>query len=202
MTKEQILADLDYASSLAKEGAETPLLGGPIGLMWGVLLSAVFFGQWGILSGTFGMPPSALAFMWIAFAIIGSAGSIILGRRMDNRPGANSVANRVECYVWIMFSGFMIALFLGVVANIFLSKGGPELFNHLVVAGFAGQGLAYGIIGKLTRIGWIKLASLAGFAASILCFAVVGDIKVYLIAAIATLFTVALPSIISIRNAP
>lgn len=201
MTKEQILADLDYASSLAKDGANAPLLGGPIGLMWGVLLALVFFGQWAVLSQMLVIPHSNIGWMWLAFAIVGGAGSMILGRKADQKPGANSFANRVETYVWIMFAGFMGTLFIGVILNMLLQKSSPQAFDFLVIAGFAGQGLAYGVVAKLTKLGWIHAASFISFAASALCFSMLGDINIYLVAAIACIFTIIIPSLISIKKA-
>lgn len=201
MTKEQVLADLDYASALAKDGANAPLLGGPIGLMWGGLLTLVFFGQWAVLSQTLAVPQSYIGFMWMAFAIIGGLGSMVLGRKIDQKSGANSVANRVESYVWIMFAGFMGTLFIGVVLNMLFQKSSPQTFDFLVIAGFAGQGLAYGVVAKLTKLGWIHGASFAGFAAAALCFSMLGNINIYLVAAIACIFTIIIPSLISIKKA-
>jgi len=200
MTKEQILADLDYASTLAKDGATTPLLGGPIGLMWGVLISAVLIGQWSILTQTIDIPISSLGFLWIGFAIIGGLGSAILGKRIDNKPGANSVANRVEAYVWVMFSGFMVTLFIGVVLNIIFQKANPETFDFLVIAAFAGQGLAFGVVAKLTNLRWIHMASLTSFVSSALCFSMLGDVNMYLVASLAAIITIIIPSVISMQK--
>ena len=200
MTKEQIIADLDYASALAKDGASTPLLGGRIGLMWGILLTLVFFGQWAILTKTLDISPNNIWFLWAALAIIGGAGSGVMGRKIDSKPGANSVANRVEAYVWIMYSGYMATLFVGVVLNMLIQKSGAQSFDYLVIAGFAGQGLAYGVVAKLTGLKWIHLASFAGFAASALCFSMFGTINMYLAASIATILTIVIPSLISLKK--
>jgi len=200
MTKEQILADLDYASALAKDGASTPLLGGRIGLMWGFLLALVFFGQWAILTKTLNIPPNNIGFLWLAFAIIGSIGSAVMGHKIDQKPGANSVANRIETYVWIMFSGYMVTLFVGVVLNMLIQKSGPQTFDYIVIAAFAGQGLAYGVVAKLTDLKWIHAASFASFAASALCFSMLGGFNIYLVASIAALFTVVIPSLISLKE--
>jgi len=201
MTKEQILADLDYVSAIAKDGASTPLLGGPIGLMWGILISAAMIGQWSILTKAINLPNSALIYLWIGFAIIGSAGSALLGKRIDKKPGANSVANRVESYVWIMFSGFAVTMFIGACLNILLKNANPQVFDILVVTVFAGQGLAYGVIAKLTNLKWIHLAALMSFISSALCFAMLGTVNIYLVASIAAVITVIVPSIISMQKA-
>ena len=200
MTKDQILADLDYASNLAKAGAQTPLLGGPIGLMWGILICAVFLLQWAILTQTLPLPAEAIAYMWIAFAIIGGTGTAILGRRNDRKTGANSVANKVETYVWIMFSAAMATLAFGIILNLILQDGSVKLWDFMVVAGFAGQGFAYGVIAKMTKLRWVHMASLASFIASAVCFAAYGTLHIYLVGAIAIVFTVIIPSLISMKQ--
>jgi len=200
MTKDQILADLDYASALAKDGATTPLLGGRIGLMWGILLALVFFGQWAILSNTVDIPEKNIAFLWIAFALIGGTGSAVMGRKIDGKPGANSVANRVESYVWIMFAGYMATLFIGVILNMVFQKSNAQLFDYLVIAGFAGQGLAYGVVAKLTNLRWIHFASFASFAASAICFSMLGTINIYVAASIGAIITIIIPSLISLKK--
>jgi len=199
--KASLLSDLDYASRIAKEGQNAPLVGGPIGLLWGVLLTAVFFAQWGVLSGAFGLPQQSLLFVWIAFAVIGGGGSTYLGRKLNEKPGANSVANRVEQYVWIMFSAMLATLFIGAVLNMTLNEGSYQLFDLIMIVGFAGQGLAYGVVAKMSKIKILHLASFCGFTASAICFAFYGQVEVYLIAAIATLFTIIMPSVLLMNKA-
>jgi len=200
MTKEQILADLDYASSIAKDGANTPLLGGRIGLLWGALLTLIFFGMWLILSEKVNVPKSYIGFMWVAFAVIGGTASAIMGRQIDNKAGANSIANRVETYVWIMFAGMMVTLFTGVILNMLLNGGTANLFDFVLIAGFAGQGLAYGVVAKLTGHKWIHLASLAGFTASAVAFVAYGQPHIYLIGSVGATLTIVLPSLISLKR--
>ncbi len=201
MTNETILKDLEYASNLAKEGENAPLVGGPIGLLWGILLTLVFFVQWGVLSGTFGIAEQNLIFAWIAFAVIGGVGSTLLGRRINKKPGANSAANRVEQYVWVMFSGMMGTLFLGIILNMIFGEGTYQLFDLVMIVGFAGQGLAYGVVAKMSKINLLHIASFLGFTASAICFAFFGTVEVYLIGAIATLFTIIMPSVLLMKKA-
>lgn len=201
MDKNSLLDDLNYASAIAKDGANTPLLGGPIGLMWGCLLCVTFLGQWLILTGRLGLPESYIGFLWLGFALIGGAGSATIGRKIQAKPGATSVANRVESYVWMMFAAMMGSLFIGVMLNILLADGNPKLFDIILIVGFAGQGLAYGVTAKMTGLKWLHLAALAGFVASAICFVALGQAHLYLIAAIAVVFTVVLPSLKTIKAA-
>lgn len=198
---QDILKDLEYASQLAKSGENAPLVGGPIGLMWGVLITLAFFIQWGVLSGTFGLPQITLMYLWIAFAVIGGLGVLVLSRKVSQKPGANSAANRVETYVWTMFAGMMATLFIGVVLNMVFKDGTYKLFDLILIVGFAGQGLAYGVVAKMSKIGLLHIASFLGFTASALCFAFYGGTDIYLVGAIATFFTIIAPSALLMKKA-
>ncbi|RKQ69818.1 hypothetical protein DES40_2627 [Litorimonas taeanensis] len=193
--------DLEYAASLARQGENSPLVGGPIGLLWGLLLTAVFFTQWGVLSGAFGLPQQSLFFVWLAFAVIGGAGTAILSRKAEQKPGANSAANRVEQYVWTMFSAMLGTLFVGIILNMTFGEGSYQLFDLIMIVGFAGQGLAYGVVAKMSKIRLLHIASFCGFTASAICFAFYGNVDVYLIAAVATIFTIIIPSMLLMKKA-
>jgi len=198
--KETLIADLDYATQLARSGENAPLVGGPIGLMWGILITLTFFIQWGVLSGTFGWPANTLMYLWIGFAVIGGLGSTLLGRKVSSKPGAHSVANRVESYVWLMFAGLGATLFIGVMLNIMFSGGSPTLFDIILITLFAGQGLAYGVVAKMTKLRILHIASFLGFTASAVSFIFYGQPEIYLIGAIATLFTVVMPSLVLLKK--
>ena len=200
MTKNQILDDLTYASTLAREGATSPLLGGRIGLMWGILLSVVLTLQWAILSQVISLPYESLLYIWIACVVTGSVGSMVMGRKIDGLDGARSAANRVEKYVWIMFSAMMGSLFAGVLLNIHFTGGKTGLYGLLVIVGFAGQGLAYGVVALMSKANWLRAASFASFFVSALCFAVYGRVLLYLIGGLACLCIIVIPSLISIKK--
>jgi len=199
MTNKQTLDDLTYLRDMASAGENAPLIGGSIGLMWGVLLTAIFTVQWAILSGAANIDPKNLLFFWLAFAIIGGAGSAILGRRMEQKPGARSTANQVDSAIWIMFAGMMGTLFIGVMLSNLLGSSTPALFDFIVIAGFAGQGMAYGTVAKISKIKWMHGAALASFIASAVAFTAYGF---YLVGAIGAIATIVIPSLVSMRHEP
>lgn len=196
MTKDQILADLDYASQLAKDGANTPLLGGAIGLMWGVLLTLILGYQYLILAQKIDLPPESLAVAWLAYGVIGGLGSTILGRRIDRLPGANSVNNRVETYVWVMFVGAILTVVIGSILNMTLGQGDQTVWNTVLVFAFAGQGMAYGIVAKIAKEKILHLASFASFMFSALVFMLIHDPVIYLIGSIGAVATIIVPNLI------
>lgn len=201
MTKDALMADLEHASRIARDGEDTPLLGGPIGLMWGILMTVVFSVQYMILEQILPVAQSNLTFLWIGFAAIGGFGSFILGRKQDEKPGSNSVANRLEGYVWVMFAGMMFTLATGVILNLLFGNGTYQLWDIMIVIGFAGQGLAYGVVAKMTKLGWLHITALLSFTLSAICFAAFGQTTIYIIAAIGTIFTVILPSLRTMKMA-
>ena len=192
-------ADLDSALDLARQGRDGPLLGGPIGLMWGVLLFAVFGLQYLILERVLDWPLSSLGYLWIAFALVGGLGVFLLSRRQDDMPGAQSIANRVESHVWIMFSAAIASLLVGVIANQLFSGGTPRLWDLVLVFGFAGQATAYGVVARMTGRGWVALASLAAALGAILSMAVYGSNAIYAVGAVMVVPAIILPSLVSMR---
>ena len=196
-----LMANLEEASRIAKAGEDMPLVGGPIGLMWGILITSCLTIHYLIISQIIAVPFYTLNFLWIGFAILGGIGSAILGPKVDKKPGANSLANKVEQYVWIMFASAMASLAIGVILNLFLGKGGYQIWDFVLVAGFAGQGLAYGVIAKLTGRGWLHYAAFASFTMTAVTMSFYGQSVIYLIAAIASAFTIIIPSMLSMKVA-
>ena len=196
MTNKDILADLAEASRIAKAGEDMPLVGSSIGLMWGILITSIFTYQYLILSGKLGLPEMTLAFAWIAFGVIGGTGSAILGRAAGKMPGAHSINNRVESYVWIMFAGSMAAITVGVFLNMLFGGGDQAVWNTVLVFAFAGQGIAYGVVAKLTQMRLLHFTSFASFTLSALAFLFVDTVEVYLLGAIGALLTIVIPNLI------
>lgn len=195
MSNQETIDDLKYATALAKSNHEGPLVGGPIGLMWGILISATLFAQWCIITDIIGIEPQYLWLLWAGFTAVGCMGSAILGRKVGSKEGANSIANRIENAVWTMFGLMLSCMWVGIVISMLLGIGSVALFDLVPIVGFGGQGLAYGVIAKVSHHKWLGYAAGAAFVTSILCMQAFGQPELYLLAAIATLFTVVVPSL-------
>jgi len=198
---EALMADLKEASRIAKSGEDMPLVGGPIGLMWGILLTLMFAFHYMIITQTIAVPQPSILFFWIGFAIIGGIGSAVLGKKLEKKPGAFSTANRVESYIWTMFASMMGTLAVGILLNQLFGNGSYELWTLSVILGFAGQGLAYGVTAKLTQQSWLHFASFSSFTMAALTMSFYNNEIIYLLAALGTVVTVIIPSILSIRKA-
>ncbi|MEP6342307.1 MAG: hypothetical protein ABJ275_03255 [Maricaulaceae bacterium] len=202
MTQKEILDDIDYIKSIAEGGVQAPLVGGRIGLMWGILIAIVFTLQWAILSQALNIEEKNLFFVWIGFILIGGLGSMVLGKNMSSMAGANSVANRADNYVWVMFSAMMMTLFVGIILKMIFTGGTPALFDLMLPVGFAGQGLAYGLVAKISGFKWMRMVALVNFIVSAICFVAYGEVHIYLIGAAGIVLTVVIPSLITIKNEP
>ena len=199
MTSQQAFEDINYATGIAKSAKQSPLVGGPFGLMWGVLLSTTLCSHWAIVTGQIAAQAPALGYLWVAFAILGSVGSAILGSRVKRKSGIHSTANKVEQSVWIMFSIMLGCLWIGATSSMIFGSGTVALFDFIPIVGFGGQGLAYGVTARTSHYKWMYYPAAASFAASIACLTVFGESHFYLIAAIFAFITVVLPSLKTMR---
>ncbi|MBT8143773.1 MAG: hypothetical protein KJO55_03670, partial [Gammaproteobacteria bacterium] len=155
MEQQQVLADLEYAKTLAEDGVKSPLVGGRFGLMWGVLLVITFTVQWAFLSGTVELPQHYLGFLWLGFGVVGGIGTFLLDRSLRDKPGLRSVGNRLDNAIWLFFSLAMAACFVGLL--VYMSTRGADypMFDTMVAIGFAGQGMAYGTLSQVTGQRWM-----------------------------------------------
>lgn len=200
MAPKQALDDLNYVTNLAKAGQEAPLVGGPIGLMWGLLLTVTLASHWGFVSGKLPFENWYLLFLWISFSLMGVVGSAILSRTLAQKAGVSSVANQVEQSVWIMFSIMLGCFWLGIIISMLIGVGTPAMFDFVVIAGFGGQGLAYGVTARMSHHKWLTYPSGAAFIASVVCLSFFGQPDLYLVAAVTTVFTVVMPSLKTIKG--
>ena len=202
MDRGRIMSELEYASAIARQGADAPLVGGRIGLLWGVLLALTFGGQWAILSGVFDVPLNTLGLVWLAFAVVGGIGTFVLDRSLRNKPGLSSVGNRLDGTIWFFFSMTMLACFLGLTANMFYRGTDFPLFDIIVAIGFAGQGMAYGTLSKITSQRWLLVPAIGAFLLAVVSFVLLQTTALYLVAAAGVILTVVLPALVQMRNEP
>ena len=108
--------ELARLRAIAEEGRTAPLLGGWHLILWGVAMSVALSINWAVVERHLPWPGYSLAYSWFGLAALAWLGSLLLGRRKGDRPGAFTIGNRVERMVWIIAGGFLslfaIALFL------------------------------------------------------------------------------------------
>ena len=95
----------------------------------------------------------------------------------------------------------MGSMAVGVILNLILGNGSYQSWAFMLVVGFAGQGLAYGVVAKLTGHNWLHFAAFAGFTMAAVTMSFYGQNIIYLIAAIGSVFTIVIPSLLSMKAA-
>jgi hypothetical protein len=102
MTREEMLADLAYARTLAEEGRHAPLLGGAYLLFWGLLNAAAFAAQYAILEGALPHLAGASVAQCSGLAMASSRPSAwrfcACGPR--SKPGLTAIGTRAERALW------------------------------------------------------------------------------------------------------
>ena len=203
MSAQSLSDDLSYVRELAEAGHRAPLLGGRFLAWWGGLVTLAYIGHFLITGGYFGLPLSALSWMWGVFIVAGFGGFKIMQLTFpQSKPGYASTGNRVSSFVW-MGAGFtLFAFFAGVTLKSLLEGEASIGFVWSVPVVLGAYGLSQltsGLIAQsrpLIIAGWVAIASV--FAAVL----AVGRNEIWLLGAVVAFLTVFLPGITLMRNEP
>ena len=199
MSNETLTKDLETATAIARQGQNAPLLGGSIGLMWGVLLTVVLGLQYVILEQIIAVPFYTIAFLWIGFGLIGGTGNFILGRKIEQMDGAHSFGNRVEAAVWVMFGAMVATAFVAALIATATGLQDNTIWGLIIVLAFMGQGMAYGTTTRIKHSGLVTFSALSCFVAGTASLFVYDTTLVFLIGAIGSFFAIVIPSLFSLK---
>jgi hypothetical protein len=201
MTNETLIKDLEYATDIARRAEQTPLIGGPIGLMWTSLATIALMAHGAILAGWVGVGPAMAGLVWLVYGIVGTVLSVILGRRFTRTPGSSSLANRVAEASW-MSMGLLITVVAVTTVAAFMS-GRVELlaFNFIVPIAFALSAASYGTLAKLTGYGYLTFAAVASALSASVTLFIVTEPSMYFVAGILLILSGVIPSVIELRKA-
>ena len=202
MTKNEVLDDIAYARTIAEQGAKTPLLGGSISLMWGLMVVVTLTLHGLTLIEKLPLPPQHVGLLWMIYGLLGTAGSIYLGRKIDNQPGAKSHVNQVgEALAYSM--GIMMVAYAITTVFMVVGKGMPVfLYNTIIVFAFALTTINLAVLARLTQQNYMKAATVLSGAATVMSYILVQSPYVYFFAALSIVFVQIIPSIIGLRNEP
>jgi len=196
------LDDLNYIKTLAQEGANTPLLGGRIGLMWSFLLIPALMAHGLILLGYLTLPPQYIGVLWLTFGILGGILTFILNKSLSHKTGAFSAINRVEKATWtasmILIFGFAVSIAYSV-----LVSGKPYwLFDTIMAAAFGTYVINYYVLAQITGQKRLYMPSLVAFILMVTVITQLGNPIIYILAAIGVFFTAVLPALASLKDEP
>ncbi|PHR57431.1 MAG: hypothetical protein COA43_12090 [Robiginitomaculum sp.] len=207
MTKIEILDDLAYVKStyiksMAEEGKNVPLLGGNIGLMWAILSTITLLLHWAIIAKHINISFEYIGFIWMVFGITGGILTTILGKKIDKKPGASSVANRVSSTLWPSISVLIFTYAIAVGISHILAKNTPLLFDTIPAFAFGCHFLAYTLIAKISGQKWMYSFAMIALALVPICMYFLGNTTLYLIATLGVFTVGVIPSLISIKHEP
>ena len=198
----QILDDLKYARELAEQGANTPLLGGRIGLMWGCLLVPTLLFHGLTLMEVVSVPKQYIGIVWFIFGISGGLLTFLLGRKLDDKAGANSAINKVEQATWTATALMLFGLAIGVAYSVIVFGKPYWLYDIILAVAFGTYVVNYYVLTKLSGLKRLYIPMLIGFALMVFMIINLGQPYIYVVAAIGVLFTAVIPALISLKHEP
>lgn len=202
MTKSDILNDLDYVKTLAEEGRNAPLIGGRVGLWWGVLLCVTLFMHWLIVTDRVAVPEYILSVLWIGFALVGMAGSAVLKRTLHGKPGGQAANNRVAHALWTGTS-FLLFLF-GFAAGTSAGFGYNDfdIMNMMMPLAFGLYGLTGYVTAKISGESWLMFPAGAAFLIMVIALFMLSSANLFLLAIAGVIVTIIIPDTIHLRREP
>ena len=201
MTREELLADLAYARTLAEEGRHAPLLGGAHLLFFGLLNAAAFAAQYAILERALPHEGSSFAVLWMSYGVIAGIGMAFLRARTSTKPGLTAIGTRAERAMWTGAGVALIAIVGGSIARMIISND-PTAPNAIFGAAFALYGAALLGTASLSEQNWLRTFGwLSVFVAGVLCL-FANQSWAYLVASIGSLLVLAWPGVVLLKREP
>jgi len=202
MTKTDAHKNLDYLKSLAEQGANTPLLGGRIGLVWTALLVPTLFIHGAAAAGMLNISENSVGMLWMVFGIVGGILSFILSRNLDKKPGSGSIGNKIESLIWPVQALLIFGYAIAAVLAINLNKAPLIIINTIMPFAFALGAVNLILLGRITQQSYLFLAGIVSGLFMLLTMVFITEPSIYFISAIGVFFTGVLPSIIQMRKEP
>ncbi len=201
MTRDEMLADLAYARTLAEEGRNAPLIGGSYLVLFGALLTICYGAQWAAITALLPVPTNNIGAIWIAFGVAAFVGSWLLSRRVRALPGGAAIPNRVDRNVW---QGVVIAILVVVAGT--LVRGIVERDftapNAIVASGFGLYGVALYVTATAGGHTWLRNFAVQAWIVSGLLWYFLNEPLLYLLAAGACIAVLIAPGLIMMSREP
>ncbi|HEY1072756.1 hypothetical protein [Brevundimonas sp.] len=204
MTRDQIQSvhdDIAYMKALAQEGRRAPLLGGSILITAGLVFGLASIAAYGIDSGILNVPPVAYAVLWGGAMLVFFLVMTLQIRRIGNKPGAQSAANRASGAGWmgVGLGVFVMSLSMAVIGWKTQSAIPSLIFPSLI---FALYGSGWAVSATMSDQKWQwKLAIGCWIAAPLIAF-LTGSPLMWLGYAAGLFLFALLPGVLLVRQEP
>ena len=194
--------DLAYLRSVAESGQQAPSLAGRFFIWWGGLAAPALLAHWAIITGLAGIDPSLVGFVWMAYGIVGTIGSVLLRRALRNKPGTGAINNRGEGAVWNGVMGLIAAYAIGAVVALMAGRGDLILFDTIPLVAFGGYGVSFWVSSSLGGPRWMQPMAILAWLASGAGMYLVGTPGLYLYSAAAVAVLALVPGLVLLRGEP
>jgi hypothetical protein len=202
MTRDEMLADLAYARTLAEEGRHAPLLGGAYLLFWGVVNAIAFGAQFAIIEGFLPlMDGAAFGVLWVGYGVVAAIGMTLLRMRTRDKPGLTAIGTRAERALWSGAAIAVMAVVIGSISRMFMT-GDTTAPNAILGAAFALYGAALFGTASLSEQTWLRGFGWLAVGIALNCCMFATQSWVYVIAAVGSLLALAWPGIILLKREP
>lgn len=199
-TKKQLLEDLDFATKLARDGANTPLLGGIHFIIWSGLLIPTLLIHGAIVDGFLPISGNSLGFMWLIYGVLGGLLSTIYGARARTKAGNNSWLNRLARTAGITASVLIFSFAIALTVAVIMGSFERQSFNLILPFAFALQTFHLTLLGRLSQKSYLTNASYIAAISMVVTLLFNGLNLIYYFSAISVLLTMTLPGYLEIRD--
>lgn len=199
MSRDDILRDLNFATQLAKDGRNTPLLGGPIGLMWGVLLFPTLIIHGLTLLGKTPIPIESVGLIWMVYGISGAILHAILGRQLRDKTGAGSTLNKIAGALGVSMGIIIFSFAIATVYAVLTLKLPVYTYNIIVVFAFGMGCINLSVLAAMTGKSYLRMAAIAAGIIMGVTMMMVTQTSVYFVAAIGVVLTQIIPNLLEMK---
>lgn len=205
MTDDQMQSvkdDIAFMRALAAEGQRTPMLGGAIMAVAGVIFAPASLAYWALITGILKLDPNwGSMIIWMGALAIFLIALTILNLRIGNKPGARSPTNRATGAAWsgVGFSIFAMGISYGLAGWRLQSEDVMVTFPSVI---FALYGAGWAVASAMTGKKWLWYVALGSWVMAPVLGFLAGDASQYLAYAAALLLLMALPGVVLLRQEP
>lgn len=194
-------ADIAWMRRLAEEGAEAPLLNGPIMIAAGVIFGAANVIQWAIQSGALAVEPMTQLWVWLTAGAAFALALFVLIRRASRKPGYGSHGNKAVSAAWSAIGFGIFVMWLSLMAIGFRSGDWTMMWTMPSVVATA-YGSAWMVSAAATGRRWMTVIGLLAYAGAIVSGALIGSTAIYLVFAALMVATALVPGFVLMRQEP
>lgn len=193
MTDEKLREDINWMKQMAEEGKKSSVVGGIIGIWWGLISFVMMLLQWAVLTGRLNFPIENIGWVWLAYVMVGSAGTMALVNRLQQKPGFKSVNSQIAGTVWMLASAGVFTFAIGCIVA--AAYGAPTwIFNAILPVALICYGIANGVVAHISGNRLSIYAAISSFAFALMLFPFLPSPTIYLIAAFAILIVAVMSS--------